>query len=49
MSPAHARNEEKETNSVENESSDFHITRNAFCFPHKMLHKLLFSNTLENR
>ena len=29
--------------------SDFHITRNAFCFPHKILHKLLFSNTLENR
>ena len=31
------------------EISDFHITRNAFCFPHKILHKLLFSNTLENR
>ena len=29
--------------------SDFYITRNAFCFPHKILHKLLFSNTLENR
>ena len=29
--------------------SDFHITRNAFCFPHKILHKLLFSNSLENR
>ena len=34
---------------VGNTISDFHITRNAFCFPHKILHKLLFSNTLENR
>ena len=28
--------------------SDFHITHNAFCFPHKILHKLLFSNALGN-
>ena len=28
--------------------SDFHITHNAFCFRHKVLHKLLFSNALGN-